>query len=409
MSIVEKYKKVPLLVKLFVALILGAVLGIAFGEKIYIISPIGTIFLNLLKMAALPLIIVNLIAGISSLGDPKTFGRLGGKILLYYFATTAFAMLVALVAGFAIKPGLGFVLTTPFEGKVEALPTFGETIINLLPSNIFKALADGRFDQIVVFSAFVGVAILLMKQAEREYLSTMFQNISNMFSRIIGIIMGFAPFGICALIATTVAKYGNMLAGFLAKYLGATYISVVIMICIYMVLLFIFTRMNPLKFLKGALPLMITSLSTSSSIASVPISLNCADSLGVPRKVSAFTIPLGAQVNKDGNAIMLAMTFLFAVQAIGGDLSLGIILKMLLLGLILTTGSGGVPGGGIVTIAIMVDAFNLPLEVVGIVSGIFVLIDMVLTMLNCLGDLAGTVIVAKSEKKHLEALEQTKN
>lgn len=169
---------------------------------------------------------------------------------------------------------------------------------------------------------------------------------------------------------------------------------------------FFVTHRNPLHVLKKGLPTIVTGLSTSSSLACVPVNLDCADSLKVPRSISIFTIPLGSQVNKDGNGIMLSLTFIFAAQAIGSPLSFGILLKVIFLSLILTTGAGGVPGGGIVTIAIIMDAFGLPLEIVGIIAGIFALIDMAFTMLNCLGDLFGTYLVAWSEEKRALACGQ---
>jgi len=167
----EKYKKIPLLHKLLVAMIIGAILGAIFGQSITVIKPLGTIFLNLLKMAALPLIVVNLIAGISALDDPKNFGRIGGKIMVYYFATTAVAICLGLFMGNLIKPGVGFELQGEYTGAVSEIPSLGQTIVNLIPSNIFAALTNGTFDQIVVFSAFVGIAILFMPKEQREPLA----------------------------------------------------------------------------------------------------------------------------------------------------------------------------------------------------------------------------------------------
>ena len=402
MSIAQKYKQVPLLTKLLVAMILGAILGAIFGERILVLQAFGTVFLNLLKMAALPLIIVNLIAGISSLSDPKIFGRVGLKIMVYYFFTTTVAIILGLVTGALFKPGAGFVLEGAYQGTIEKIPSFGQTIIGLLPSNIFAALSSGRFDQIVVFSAFLGIAILFLPPKEKEMLAKGFAVLATLFNKLVGIIMIYAPIGIGVLMACTVGKYGKMLAGFLAKYLGASYVAIVFQIIFYLLLLSLFTRKNPLSFLRKASPLMITALGTSSSLACVPVNLNCADELGVSRSISSFTIPLGSQINKDGNGIMLAITFLFAAQAMGSPLSAGILIKVILISLILTTGAGGVPGGGIVTIAIIIDAFGLPLEIVGIIAGVFALIDMGFTMLNCLGDLAGTYIVSFSEDRKLK-------
>ena len=397
----EKYKKTSLLVKLLGAMIIGAILGILFGEKITVIKPLGTIFLNLLKMAALPLIVVNLIAGISALDDPKNFGRIGGKIMVYYFVTTAVAICMGLFVGTVFKPGVGFELSGEYNGAISEIPSLGQTIVNLIPSNIFAALSNGTFDQIVVFSAFVGVAILFMPQEQRKPIARGVTLLANLFNKLVGIIMGYAPIGICALIACTVGTYGAQLFGFLAKYLGASYTAVLLHICVYCILLFVFTHMNPIRFIKKASPLIVTALGTSSSLACVPVNLQCADDLEVPRSISSFTLPLGSQINKDGNGIMLAITSLFAAQCVNAPLSIGVLLRVILISLILTTGAGGVPGGGIVSIAIVVEAFGLPLEVVALVSGIFSLIDMGYTMMNCLGDLVGTVIVSNIEKKRI--------
>ena len=401
MSLWQKYKKTPLLTKLLVAMILGIALGIIFGPSVTVIKPLGTVFLNLLKMAALPLVVVNLISGIASLDDPKSFGRVGGKIMVYYFATTAVAIVLGLTVGFLFKPGAGFQLTGTYDGAVQTIPSIGETIVNLIPSNIFASLTSGSFDQIVVFSAFVGITILFLPAEQKAPLAKGVNTLASLFNKMVGLIMGYAPIGICALMASTVGTYGADLFGFLAKYLGASYSAAALHVCLYLIVLFVFTGMKPLHFLKKALPLMVTTLSTSSSLACVPVNLQCADDLDVDRKVSGFTIPLGSQINKDGNGIMLAITFLFAAQCVGADTSLATLLRVILISLILTTGAGG----GIVSIAIVVDAFGLPLEVVALVSGIFTLIDVVFTTMNCLGDLVGTVIVDRSEKKRTARLE----
>ncbi|WP_028329418.1 dicarboxylate/amino acid:cation symporter [Brachyspira alvinipulli] len=399
MKIFSYYKKLSLLTKLLIAMIIGIILGSIFGEKILVIKPLGTIFLNILKMAALPLVIVNLISGISSLDDPKIFGRVGIKIMLYYFFTTCIAIIIGLLSGYIFKPGVGFELKGSYETAIQTIPSFGETIIGLLPPNIFEALTNGRFDQIVVFSAIVGVAILFLEKDDRLVLTNLFNSLAKLFNKIIGGIMLYAPIGICALMACTVGTYGSDLIGFLAKYLGASYISIILHLAVYLILLILFSGMNPIEFLKKASVLIITALGTSSSLACIPISISCADELKCKRSISSFTIPLGSQVNKDGNGMMLAITFLFAAQAINAPISIEILIKVIIISLILTTGAGGVPGGGIVTIAIVMDAFSLPLEVVGIISGIFALIDMGYTMMNCLGDLVGTVIVSRSEEK----------
>lgn len=402
MNLISKYRKTSLLAKLLGAMIIGAVIGAIFGEKILFLEPFGKIFLQLLKMAALPLILFNLIAGISSLSDPKILGRVGGKIMIYYVATTAMALVVSLFVAGIIQPGIGFQLTEPFKGEIAEVPSILTTLVNMIPSNIFSSLAKGSFDQVIVFSTFVGIAVIMMEKSDREYLSGFFGATSRMFCRLVGIVMGYAPIGVGVLIAVTVGKYGKALAGFLVKFMASMYISIAVMIAVYLIFIVVCTRKNPFAVLKKCMPGMLTAFCTTSSMATVPVNMECADDLGISKTISGFTIPLGAQVNKDGQGILIALTFMVASQCVGIDMSLNMMIKMIVMGLILTTGTGGMPGGSIVSLAIIVETFGLPMEVVGVIAGVFTLVDMGSTMMNCLGDLVGTVIVADSEDKRLE-------
>lgn len=395
------YKRVPLLKKMLVALVAGAAIGLVFGEKATVLEGFGTLFLNLLKMIAVPLVLTNLVAGIASMNDPKMVGRVGGKILLYYLATTVFAIVVGVGVASILRPGLGVVLEGTYEGAVGEIPSIGETLLGLIPTNIIKAMADGNMDKVVVFSAIMGLVILTLPEKEREHLATTFSMLSHLFTKMVGLIMLYAPIGVFALIAKTVGKYGPTLFGALAKFIGSIYLSVLVMMMIYTIMVFLFTKIKPTTFLKTASPIILTAFSTCSSMGAIPINMDCAEKLGVPKAIHSFTIPLGAQINKDGSAIMLGVAFLFTAQAIGVPLTAGTLLRLLVIGLILTTGTSGIPGGGLVILAIMINSFNMPLEVVGVISGIYTINEMAQTMTNCLGDLAGTVITAFTGKEKL--------
>lgn len=393
------YKKIPLLKKMLAALLIGAAIGLVFGEKAVVLEGFGTLFLNLLKMIAVPLVLTNLVSGIASMDDPKMVGRVGGKILLYYLGTTAIAIIVGVTIASVLKPGIGVVLEGTYEGTVGTIPTISETLLGLIPTNIFEAMAKGSMDKVVVFSAIMGLVILSLPKNEREYLSKTFTMLSHLFSKMIGLIMLYAPIGVCALIAKTVGKYGPTLFGALAKFIGSIYLSVLVMMIVYTTLVYLFTRIRPSVFLKNASPIILTAFSTCSSMGAIPVNMDCADKLGVPKAIHSFTIPLGAQINKDGSAIMLGVAFLFTAQAIGVPLSAGLLIRLLIIGLILTTGTSGIPGGGLVILAIMINSFNMPLEVVGVISGIYTINEMAQTTTNCLGDLAGTVITAFTGKE----------
>ncbi len=404
MGIVRCYKKIPLLQKLLFAMIFGVVAGIVFGESVTKIEIIGTVFLKMLKMACIPLIMVNLISGIASLDDPAIFGRVGVKILIYFTITTVVAATIGVMGGQIFRPGVGLVLSEAYTGNLTEVPSLVDTIVGMIPENIFAALSKGSLDQVVVFSAFCGVAVLMCKDEDRTKLAAMFNSLSNMFNRLVGIIMGVAPFGIFSLISSVVGKYGKNMAGPAFKYVAAIAICMLIHWCIYFILMFVTTGSIPKGFIKKSLPLLATAVSTSSTMASIPINMQCAEDLGCSKSIYSFVIPLGAQLNKDGHAIVLTMSLLFAAQAAGVDLSGATLVNAIIIALLLTTGSGGIPGGGLVTIAIIIDAFQMPTEAVAIISGVFFIIDTLNTSVNTYGTLIGTYVIDKLEKKRAAKL-----
>lgn len=402
MNIFKVYRKIPLLLKLLTGMLIGVALGIVFGEKMQKIQVFGTLFLNLLKMACIPLIIVNLISGISSLEDPKMFGRVGIKIMIYYMFTTVLAAVWGIAGGMIMKPGMGLTLSTPYAGDLSEVPNLVDTLVGMVPSNIFKALSEGTLDQIVVFSAFAGVAVLMCKDEDRKKLSSTFSSLANMFNRLVGIVMGYAPFGVCALISCVVGVYGKSMFGPALKYIIAMAICFFVHWSIYFLILFVTTGEKPLAVIKESMKLVAITCSTSSSLAAVPVNMECAEKLNCSRSIFGFTIPLGSQMNKDGNAIMMTMSLLFAAQAANISLSLPTLINATIIALLLTTGAGGIPGGALVTIAIIIDAFSLPVDVVAIISGVFFILDLLNTTLNCYGDLIGTIIVDRSEKRRMK-------
>jgi Na+/H+-dicarboxylate symporter len=272
----------------------------------------------------------------------------------------------------------------------------------MIPENPFEAFASGDVAQVVVFAIFLGVVTLLVPVKSREPLQNAYGILAELFRKLVGVIMYFGPIGIGALTAATVGEYGAMIFGPLAVFIGGVWGAQAIMTFFYMILLVLLTKYSPVDFLKKTGPLYATTVATCSSLASLAVSLDVAEErLGLPRSVYTFTLPLGAQLNKDGTAIMLAGVLLFTAQAAGVEFTIASQITILLVGLILSNGSGGIPGGGLVIALIFVQAFNLPLEIAAIVGGIYRLIDMGSTTVNCMGDMVGTAIVAHSEQRHL--------
>ena len=386
--------------KILVGLVLGICAGIFFGPRAMVVQPVGDLFIRLLLMAAIPLVFFNLIAGITSLADLRVLGRYGLRTLAYYFATTSFAMVVALVTAHAIKPGAGIDLAENVDDSFGDVPSVVQVILELFPENAFHAFSSGNVAQVVVFAIFLGVTTLTMPVEKKEKLQAAFSYAAELFRELIGIVLHFAPFGVAALAAATVGEYGQSIFGPLAKFLGSVWIAQFSMMLFYMLLLIVVARRSPIKWLKTTASLYATTATTCSSLASLVVSMNIAEKkLHIPKKIYSFTLPLGAQLNKDGTAIMLVTVLLFTAQSAGIEFTLAEQVTIVLIGLVLSEGSGGIPGGGMVIALIFVEAFNLPLEIAGIVAGIYRLIDMGGTTINCMGDLVWTTALSDIEDR----------
>lgn len=403
LAVYRRYRRLSLGVKILIFMVVGLVAGISVGQRATVVEPLGDLFIRLLMMAVIPLVFFNLLAGITSLSDVGALGRLGGKIIAYYLITTTAALTLGLFVMRVLQPGAGMQLTEEVNEAFGEVPKVTDVFLDLIPQNVFEAFAKGNVAQVVVFAIFLGVVTLLLPPKSRETLQNGYGVLAEVFRKLVGVIMYFGPIGIGALTAATVGEYGAAIFGPLAVFIGGVWGAQAVMVLVYMTLLVIFTRYTPLEFLKKTGPLYATTAATCSSLASLAVSLDVAEErMHLPRSVYSFTLPLGAQLNKDGTAIMLAGVLLFTAQAAGVEFSLASQLTIVLVGLILSNGSGGIPGGGLVIALIFVQAFNLPLEIAAIVGGIYRLIDMGSTTINCMGDMVGTAIVAQSEQRLVE-------
>lgn len=396
----KRYRKLSLATKIFIFMIIGLIVGIIFGENATILKPLGDLFIRLLMMAAIPLVFFNLLGGLASLEDIRIVGRLGFKIMAFYLSTVAMAMVIGIILMNILKPGVGMTLKAEVSGEIGIVPNVIDIILDLVPDNVFAAFSAGKVSQIVIFAVFIGIATLLMPEEKKNSLRNIFMTLAELFRKLVAVILLFSPLGIGALVADTVGRYGPRIFGPLAKFIGGVWAAQFIMFIVYMILLFFMARMSPIYFLKKSGPLYATTVATCSSLASLVVSLDVAENrMKLPKSVYSFTLPLGAQLNKAGTAIMLAGVLMFTAQAVGVEFSLGSQVTIVLIGLLLSEGSGGIPAGGLIIVMIFVKAFNLPLEIAAVVGGVFRLLDMSNTTLNCMGDLVGTVIVAKAEKE----------
>lgn len=399
-GVYSRYRRLSLGLKILIFMVVGVVVGLVAGERALIVEPLGDLFIRLLMMSVIPLVFFNLLAGITSLTDVSALGRLGGKIILYYMLTTTIALTIGLVVMHLLEPGVGMQLAEQVDESFGDVPSITDVFLGLIPENPFEAFATGNVAQVVIFAIFLGVVTLLLPDKSREPLQKGYTILAELFRKLVGLIMHFGPIGIGALTAATVGEYGAVIFGPLALFIGGMWGAQATMVVFYMLLLLVFARYSPVEFMKKTGPLYATTAATCSSLASLAVSLDVAEErLKLPRTIYSFTLPLGAQLNKDGTAIMLAGVLLFTAQAAGVEFSLASQVTIVLVGMILSNGSGGIPGGGLVIALIFVQAFNLPLEIAAIVGGIYRLIDMGSTTINCMGDMVGTILVAHSEER----------
>ena len=278
------------------------------------------------------------------------------------------------------------------------MPRVGGILLDLVPENVFEAFASGKVAQIVVFSVLLGVATLMLPADRRAPLRKAFDLIAELLRQLVNLIMKVGPLGIGALAAATVGQYGSDVFGPLALFIGGVWGAQLLMVILYMTLMRVYARRSPIEFFARTGTLWATTAATCSSLASLSVAMEIAEEkLRLPRRVYAFTLPLGAQVNKDGTSIMLAAVLLFTAQAAGVEFTLAQQVSIVVIGLLLSEGSGGIPGGGLVIALIFVEAFSLPVEIAALVGGIYRLVDMGITTTNVMGDMVGTTVISRSE------------
>ncbi|MDW0108718.1 dicarboxylate/amino acid:cation symporter [Sporosarcina aquimarina] len=388
-----------LLMQIFIAFVIAILLGIIFGPSIEVIKPLGDLFLRLIKFIIAPLILASLVVGVASTGDPKQLGRIGVKTISYYLVTSAIAVMIGLAFAYAISPGKGISVSTP-EAAAEVNETDGviATLLNIIPDNPFTALANGNILQIIFFAIFVGLAITLVgKKAQPVY--QFFEGFAEIMYKITGIVMWFAPIGILGLVAPVVGEYGIAVLMPLLKVIIAVAIACIVhVIFIYSMAVKKFANMSPIKFFKGMAPASIVAFSTCSSAGTLPVTLkNTQENLGVSRKISSFVLPLGATINMDGTAIYQGVAVVFIAQFYGLDLSFLQLLTVVLTAVLASIGAAGVPGAGVIMLAMVLTSVNMPLEGIALVAGIDRILDMFRTTVNILGDASASVVVAATE------------
>lgn len=397
-----KLLKGNLLTQILIAFVIAIILGFIFGESIKVVEPLGDLFLRLIKFIIAPLVLSTLIVGVASIGDPKSLGRIGLKTVIYYMATTAVAIAIGLAVAYVISPGKGLSIdmSTTEEVDVEESEGVVDTFLNIVPENPFEALAEGEILQIIFLAIFVGLAITLIGE-KGEPLKRFFDSLAEVMFWITDIIMRFAPIGVLGLIAPIIGEYGASVLLPLLKIILAVAIACVIhAVLVYSGSVKAFAKMNPLVFFKGIAPAAAVAFSTASSAGTLPVTIkNTQENLGVSNKISSFVLPLGATINMDGTAIYQGAAVVFIAQFYDLELSLTALLTVILTTVLASIGTAGVPGAGMIMLAMVLASINLPLEGIALIAGIDRILDMFRTTVNIVGDSACAVSVAGSEKE----------
>ena len=372
-----------------------------------VLRVVGEFFITSLMMLVVPLVFVSLVVGTCSMSDPSKLGRIGGKALFLYLITTGIAISIALSVASIVKPGSGGSMAgqdVTFEAAPA--PSFVDVLINMVPRNPINAMAEGNMLQIIVFALLFGLAMALVgKPGER--LKGFFEDVNEVIMKLVMILMHVAPYGVFALLARTFADlgFGDLLGDLAVYFVTVLVILLVHGFIVYPTILTLLTRLNPMTFIRKMFSNQIFAFSISSSNATIPVTMRTTTKrLGVDNKISSFTVPLGATINMDGTAIMQGVATVFIAQLYGIDLSMSDYLMVILTATLASIGTAGVPGVGLIMLAMVLQQVGLPVEAIGLIIGVDRLLDMTRTAVNITGDAMVTTIIGKSEQQLDEAV-----
>lgn len=406
-------RRLSLPTQIAIGMLVGILVGAVFADGAVMLRPIGDLFLRLIRLVVVPLVFSSLLVGTATVGDPKKLGRIGGKTMLYYLCTTAIAIVIGLVLANIVQPGAGIdavaqeELVANFgsqaEGSAERLrerPSVTDTLLWIVPTNPIEALAAGNMLQIIFFAILFGVALTLVpKKSHRESVLKFFDGISEAMIQIVHIVMRLAPLGVLALIAVAVGQFGLDILRILALYTLCVVVGLLLHVTLIYSIAVKWIGKLPIKqFFAGIRPAQLVAFSTSSSNAALPVTMDrTVTKLGVSEQVAAFVLPLGATVNMDGTALYQGVATVFIAQVYGIELGIGGQLTIVLMATVASIGAAGVPGVGLITLAMVLEQLGLPLEGIALVLGVDRIVDMLRTATNVTGDASAAVAVAASE------------
>ena len=401
-------KSLPLAFWIFIGLVVGVVAGLALmavpnGEAIALqyVKPFGTIFLNLLKFIVVPIVLFSIAAGVISMQDISMVGSVGTKTVVYYMCTTAFAVLLSLALASGAKAMHLFTAlsTTGLEYTPPEGQSLMDTFVNIFPSNAITPLANASMLQVIVISLLLGFGILLAKE-KGMVAAQVVDSFNEVCQKIMDLIIRLSPIGVACLLCPVVAENGPKVLGKLAMVLLVAYVGYAVhALVVYSLTVKTLGGVGPMEFFKGMAPAMMMAFSSASSVGTLPFTLECAEKLGARKEIASFVIPLGATINMDGTAIYQGVCAVFIASCYGINLSLGDMATIVLTATLASIGTAGVPGAGMVMLAMVLQSVNIPVEGIALVAGIDRIFDMGRTTINITGDAACAVIVSKLEDR----------
>ena len=394
----------PLAMQIFIALVLAVIAGLLLQDHVEFaesyIKPFGTIFLNLIKWIVTPLVFFSIMAGVVSMRDIKKVGAIGGTTVIYYMCTTAFAVSIGLVFANIFKGIFPVLQTTDLTFEASEPVKFMDTLVGIFPSNFLKPFVEANMLQIIVASILIGFALLLIKEKRDDLEFTLVETLNDLFLKVMELIVKLSPIGVFCLICPVVAENGPAVLGSLAKVLLVAYIGYILhAIIVYSISVRTMGGMSPLKFFKGMLPAIMFAFSSASSVGTLPINMECSEKLGADKDISSFVLPLGATINMDGTAIYQGVCAIFIASCFGISLTFGQMLTIVLTATLASIGTAGVPGAGMVMLAMVLQSVNLPVEGIALVAGVDRIFDMGRTTVNIVGDASCSIIVCNLERR----------
>ena len=401
-------KKLALYWQILIAFALSVLYGLFFSEHVHLVAWMGDIFIKALKMIIIPLIFTSIISGIANVGSGDNLGRLGFKTIAYYLSTSTAALFTGLVIVNIFKPGVGADLgfANQVEGLGVAKESFGSTLMNIVPDNLFVAMVENQMLSIIFFAILMGFFITKTKEKSQKILLGFFDSLFELIMKITLFVILFTPYGIFGIVAKQIAENNDL--GELFSRLGLFMLVVILALFIHAfivlpIVLKTIGRVSPIKHFNAMRTPLITAFSTSSSNATLPLTMNAVKkNTGVSTKISSFTLPLGATVNMDGTALYELVAAMFIAQAYGIELTSTEQIIGVLTGLLASIGAAGIPMAGLVMISVVLSAMGLPLEGVGLILAVDRILDMFRTTVNVWSDSCGAVMIAKSEGEKLK-------